>query len=148
MRASGHRGWALRKRPDDLPVLVLSEGPECLRPNEPHRRIPEGKLGHGGVVGGFRDGDSIVLTRHQIERLQLGARFAKSLLCGVEPLRAVLDRFHALLSEPEQGNVCRHVSLLLLHGPLRAPYDAACVSATLMTTRAPDPPAPAATAGS
>src|SRR5260370_5644538 len=82
-RASNHQDRPLPERSSNLPVLVLSERPERLRPNETHRGVAERELGNSGVVGSFRDRHGVILTGHQIERRQLGARLAEPLLRGV-----------------------------------------------------------------
>ena len=62
-RASNHQDRRLPKRSSNLPVLVLSERPERLRPNEAHRGVAERELGNSSIVRSFRDRDRVAPLR-------------------------------------------------------------------------------------
>src|SRR5260221_10065856 len=65
------------------------------------------------VIRCFGNCHGVILAGDEVKRFQLGTGRAETLLCRIEPLRPVLDRFSALLREVDERDVGRHGGILL-----------------------------------
>jgi hypothetical protein len=92
-------GWSPLQRRRHLPVFVLGERAARLRPDVPLRRCRHRELYDHFVIRCFGNCHGVILAGDEVKRFQLGTGRAETLLCRIEPLRPVLDRFSALLRE-------------------------------------------------
>src|SRR5260370_22451230 len=103
------RGWSpLLQRRSHLPVFVLSERAARLRPYVPLRCRRHRELYDHLVIRCFGNCHGVIRAGNEVKRFQLGTGRAETLLCRIEPLRPVLDRFNALLREADERDVGRH----------------------------------------
>src|SRR5712692_4317798 len=118
----GRSRVCLWKRSDDLPELILGEGPERFRRNVPKRARRQREPGDDVVTWRLGDEDEVVSAQREVEPLHGSSTLLDRILECVDPTRTVLDLRNALLrvtrERDERGH--RYLPLLLRPPPRTA----------------------------